>query len=121
MQRRILILAGGGGHTGIAYALAQALHKRTSLSFLAPHGDIWSERRLSKFGEVKFLIKARGPKTPAHIFSVRLAKAFKDSIGKDFHKFDAVVSTGSNFCIPPAFFAWTQRVPVVTLRVWFAS
>ncbi|MFQ5999347.1 MAG: glycosyltransferase [Candidatus Bathyarchaeia archaeon] len=116
MQGRVLILAGGGGHTGIAYALAQALHKKVSLSFLAPEGDAWSKRRLSKFGKVQFLIKPRGPKTPAHIFAVRLAKAFKDSVGKPFHEFDIVVSTGSNFCIPPAFFAWMRGVPVVNIE-----
>ncbi len=116
MQGRVLILAGGGGHTGIAYALAQALHGRVSLSFLAPDGDSWSERRLSKFGKVQFLIKPRGPKTPAHIFAVRLAKAFKDSVGTAFHEFDVVVSTGSNFCIPPAFLAWMRGVPVVNIE-----
>jgi len=116
VQRRVLILAGGGGHTGIAYALAQALHGRASLSFLAPDGDAWSEKRLSKFGKVQFLIKPRGPKTPIHIFAVRLAKAFKDSVGIAFHEFDVVVSTGSNFCIPSAFFAWMLGVPVVNIE-----
>jgi UDP-N-acetylglucosamine--N-acetylmuramyl-(pentapeptide) pyrophosphoryl-undecaprenol N-acetylglucosamine transferase len=116
VQGRVLILAGGGGHTGIAYALAQALHKKTSLSFLVPKDDSWSERRLSKFGKVQFLIKPRGPKTPTPIFTVRLAKAFKDSVGKPFHEFDVVVSTGSNFCIPPALFAWMRQVPVVNIE-----
>jgi UDP-N-acetylglucosamine--N-acetylmuramyl-(pentapeptide) pyrophosphoryl-undecaprenol N-acetylglucosamine transferase len=116
VQRRVLILAGGGGHTGIAYALAQALHKKVSLSFLAPKEDSWSEKRLGKFGEVQFLIKGRGPKTPTPIFTVRLAKAFKDSVGKAFHEFDVVVSTGSNFCIPPALFAWIRQVPVVNIE-----
>ncbi|MGD8543844.1 MAG: glycosyltransferase [Candidatus Bathyarchaeota archaeon] len=116
MQGRVLILAGGGGHTGIAYALAQPLHKKTSLSFLAPKEDSWSEKRLSKFGKVQYLIKPRGPKTPTPIFTVRLAKAFKDSVGKPFHEFDVVVSTGSNFCIPPALFAWIRRVPVVNIE-----
>ncbi len=116
MQGRVLILAAGGGHTGIAYALAQALRGKASLSFLVPEGDAWSERRLSRFGEVEFLIKARGPKTPANIFTVRLAKAFKNSLGKAFHRFDVAVSTGSNFCIPPAFFAWMRGVPVVNIE-----
>ena len=116
MQGRVLILAGGGGHTGYAYALAQALHKRVSLFFLVPEGDELSERRLSKFGEVHFLIKPRGPKTPNHIFAVRLAKAFKDSVGKAFHEFDVVVSAGSNFCIPPAIIAWMRGVPVVNIE-----
>jgi UDP-N-acetylglucosamine:LPS N-acetylglucosamine transferase len=113
---RVLILAGGGGHTGYAYALAQALHGKVSLSFLAPKGDVLSERRLSKFGKVDFLIKPRGPKTPAHIFVVGLAKAFIQSLRQPIHKFDVVVSTGSNFCIFPAILAWTKRIPVVNIE-----
>ena len=116
MQGRVLILAGGGGHTGIAYALAQALHKRVSLSFLAPEGDSLSRERLSKFGKVEFLVMPRGPKTPAHIFAVRLVKAFMDSLGRAFHEFDVVVSTGSNFCVPPAILAWMRGVPIVNIE-----
>ena len=116
MQGRVLILAGGGGHTGYGYALAEALHKRVSLSFLVPRGDTLSERRLSKFGKVQFLIKPRGPKTPAHQFIPRLAKAFMDSIRQPFHKFDVVVSSGSNFCVPPAIMAWMRGIPVVNIE-----
>ena len=116
MHKRVLILAGGGGHTGYAYALAQALHNRVSLSFLAPEGDALTERRLSKFGKVDFLIKPRGPKTPAPIFAVQLAKALIDSIRQPFHKFDVVVSTGGNFCVPPAIMAWIRGVPVVNIE-----
>ena len=113
---RVLILAGGGGHTGYAYALAQALHEKVSLSFLVPEGDVLSERRLRKFGEVDFLIKPRGPETPAPIFMVRLAKAFLNSVGRAFHEFDVVVSSGSNFCVPPAIMAWVRGVPVVSIE-----
>jgi len=113
---RVLILAGGGGHTGYAYALAQALHGKVSLSFLAPEGDVLSEKRLSEFGKVDFLIKPRGPKTPLHIFAVGLVKAFIESVGQPFHKFDAVVSTGGNFCVFPAIMAWMRGVPVVNIE-----
>jgi len=116
VEGRVLILAGGGGHTGIAYALAQALHRKVSISFLVPKGDILSERRLRKFGEVQFLIKPRGPKTSAPFFAVRLAKAFLDSVRVDFHEFDVVVSTGSNFCVPPALLAWMRGAPVVNIE-----
>lgn len=116
VQKNVLILAGGGGHTGYGYALAEALHKRVSLSFLVPDGDALSERRLSKFGEVKFFTKPRGPKTPAYIFAVRLVKAFAESVGLPLHEFDAVVSTGSNFCVPPAIMAWMRGVPVVNIE-----
>jgi len=117
VHSRVLILAGGGGHTGYAYALAQALHERGApLSFLAPEGDALSERKLRKFGEVRFLIKPRGPTTPMHEFAPRLAKAFMDSIGKISRRFDVVVSTGSNFCIPPAIIAWVEGVPMVNIE-----
>lgn len=116
MPSRVLILAGGGGHTGIAHALAQALHKKASLSFLAPEGDSLSGERLKKFGEVKFLVKPRGPKTPTHIFALRLTKAFLASLRLNISKFDVVVSTGSNFCLPPAIIAWMRGVPVVNIE-----
>ena len=116
MQGRVLILAGGGGHTGYAYALAQALHGKVFLFFLAPKGDALSERRLSKLGKVEFLIKPRGPKTPIHQFVTRLIKAFMESVGQPFHEFDVVVSSGSNFCVPPAIIAWIRGVPVVNME-----
>lgn len=116
VRKRALILAAGGGHTGYGYALGQALHTKASLSFLVPQGDLLSERRLSKFGKVEFLILPRGPKTPAHKFAVRLAKAFLDSVGQNLQNFDVVVSTGSNFCIWPAFLAWMRGVPVVNIE-----
>lgn len=116
MHKRVLILAAGGGHTGYGYALAQALHTRALLSFLVPKGDLLSERRLSEFGDVKSLIMGRGPRTPSHEFVVRLAKAFVDAIPLDLQSFDVVVSTGSNFCVPPALLAWMRRVPVVNIE-----
>ncbi len=116
MQKRLLILAAGGGHTGYAYALAEALYPKVSLSFLVPEGDVLSEKRLSKFGEVEFLIKPRDPKTPLHTFALRLAKGFMDSTRIDFTEFDLVVSAGSNFCIPPVIIAWTKGIPIVNIE-----
>jgi len=40
VQGRVLVLAGGRRHTGYAYALAQVLHEKTSLSFLAFKRDM---------------------------------------------------------------------------------
>jgi len=112
----VLILAGGGGHTGYAYALAQALYNKAMLSFLVPEGDALSRKRLGKFGNVETLIKPRGPKTPMYEFALRLARAFVDSVGKVTRKFDVVVSTGSNFCIPPATIAWLKGISVVNIE-----
>jgi UDP-N-acetylglucosamine--N-acetylmuramyl-(pentapeptide) pyrophosphoryl-undecaprenol N-acetylglucosamine transferase len=116
VQGRVLILAGGGGHTGYGYALAQALHGRILLSFLVPEGDSLSAKRLSKFGEVSFLVKPRGPKTPLPIFMTRLAKALIGSIEHPFHGYDVVVSTGSNFCVLPAIMAWMRGASVVSIE-----
>ncbi|MCW4021119.1 MAG: hypothetical protein NWF14_07835 [Candidatus Bathyarchaeota archaeon] len=116
MAHKILILAGGGGHTGYAYALAQALHGRADLHFLVPEGDELSEKRLSKFGGVDFLIKPRELKTSNFVFAARLAKAFAKSTKKIPRKISALVSTGNNFCISPAFTAWFKGVPIINIE-----
>ena len=112
----MLILAGGGGHTGYGYALAQRLYGRANLHFLVPKGDTLSEERLSKFGTVEFLLKPRGAKTPTKEFIPKLAKAFAEAFKKISNEFDAVVSTGSNFCIPPSFFAWMKGIPLINIE-----
>jgi len=115
-QGHVLILAGYGGHTGEAYALAQELHGKVKLSFLVPEGDTLSKARLSRFGRVDTLILPRGPKTPYHVFFPRLVKAFIYSLRRVSSEFDVVVSLGSNFCIPPALVAWAKRIPVVNVE-----
>jgi UDP-N-acetylglucosamine:LPS N-acetylglucosamine transferase len=114
----VLIIAGYGGHTGEAYALAQELHDKAKLSFLVPEGDTLSKAKLSRFGKVDTLILPRGPKTPHHVFIPRLLKAFVHSFRKVSSEFDVVVSLGSNFCIPPALVAWAKRIPVVNIETF---
>jgi len=116
LAKKVLILAGGGGHTGYGYALAQNLYGKAKLHFLAPEGDTLSQKRLGKFGKVEFLIKPRGPKTPHHEFIPRLIKAFPEASKYVSDDYDVVVSTGCNFCIPPAFFAWLKGVPIVNIE-----
>jgi UDP-N-acetylglucosamine:LPS N-acetylglucosamine transferase len=112
----VLILAGGGGHTGYGYALAQRLYGRVNLNFLVPHGDFLSQKRLSKFGDVNFLLKPREAKTPTSEFIPKLAKAFIDSFKQVSDNFDVVISTGSNFCIPPCLLAWMKGIPLVNIE-----
>jgi UDP-N-acetylglucosamine:LPS N-acetylglucosamine transferase len=81
-----------------------------------PEGDSLSKERLSKFGNVEFFVKPRHPKTSANIFVALLAKAFINSVKLPINNFDVVVSTGSNFCVPPALVAWVRGVPVVNLE-----
>jgi len=116
MGQEILILAGGGGHTGYAYALAQALQGKIDMSFLVPEGDTLSEKRMKQFGKVSSLVKPRGPKTPAHIFACRMAKSFAESLWKVSRNISALVSTGSNFCIPPALTAWFKGIPIINIE-----
>jgi len=116
LSKKVLISAGGGGHTGYGYALAQRLHEKVSLCFLVPEGDVLSQKRLSKFGSVDFLLKPRGAKTPIFEFVPRLAKAFVESFDQVSSEYDVVVSTGSNFCIPPALLARAKGVPVTNIE-----
>lgn len=116
MLKKVLILAGGGGHTGYGYALAQSLYGKASLRFLVPKGDVLSQKRLSKFGWVDSLLKPREVKTPASVFAPKLVKAFMEAFNKVSSKYNVVVSTGSNFCIPPAFFAWLKGIPLVNIE-----
>lgn len=115
-EKRVLILAGGGGHTGFAYALAQRLEDKASMLFLIPEGDTLSHKRLSKFGNVDYLLKSRGAKTPTNKFTYNLARALANSMKKVKGNFDAVVSTGSNFCIPPALVAFLKGIPIVNIE-----
>lgn len=112
----MLILAGGGGHTGYGYALAQRLYGKVKLHFLVPKGDTLSHERLSKFGAVDFLLKPREAKTPLSEFIPKLAKASIGSFRQVSSDLDVVVSTGSNFCIPPSFFAWLKGIPLVNIE-----
>ncbi len=112
----MLILAGGGGHTAYGYALAQRLYGRANLHILVPEGDKLSKERLSKFGTVDFLLKPREAKTPTSEFIPKLAKAFFEAFKKVPTEFDVVVSTGSNFCIPPSLFAWIKGIPIVNIE-----
>ncbi len=115
-SKNVLILAGGGGHTAYGYALAQRLYGKANLHFLVPEGDKLSFERLSKFGAVDFLLKPREAKTPNREFIPRLMRAFVEASKKVSHDFDVVVSTGSNFCIPPCFYAWMKGIPIVNIE-----
>jgi UDP-N-acetylglucosamine--N-acetylmuramyl-(pentapeptide) pyrophosphoryl-undecaprenol N-acetylglucosamine transferase len=115
-EKRVLILAGGGGHTGFAYALAQRLEDKASMTFLIPEGDNLSYERLIGFGKVDYLLKPRGAKTPTDKFTYNLARALANSMKKVKGDFDAVVSTGSNFCIPPALVAFLKGIPIVNIE-----
>ena len=116
MAKKVLILAGGGGHTSIALALAQALKGEAETSFLVPENDRLSRELLSPYGAVEDLIKGKYPQTSNLLFPFRLLSAFYHSFPKVNRGYDVVVSTGSNFCISPAVIAWLKSIPVINIE-----
>lgn len=115
-EKHILILAGGGGHTGFGYALAQRLQDKAFMTFMIPEGDNLSHKRLSGFGKMVSLTKPRGAKTATSLFASNMVRAFWDSLKKVKSEFDVVVSTGSNFCIPPSLVAFLKRIPLINIE-----
>ncbi len=115
-MKKVLILAGGGGHTSIALALTQALKGKAETFFLIPEGDKLSRELLSPFGSVEELIKGRYPKTSNFLFPLRFLSAFWHTQPLIRREYNVVVSTGSNFCIPPAVVAWLKGIPVVNIE-----
>ncbi len=116
MAKKVLILAGGGGHTSIALALAQALQGKTEISFLIPKGDTLSRDILGPYGRVDELIKGRFPRTSNLLFPFRFMAAFYHSFSMVNREYSVVVSTGSNFCVPPAIAAWLKSIPVINIE-----
>jgi UDP-N-acetylglucosamine:LPS N-acetylglucosamine transferase len=112
---KVILLAGGGGHTGYAYSLAQHLSKKCELEAFYPQNDELSFKRLSKYAETKSIVLPRGPKTGMVPFVKGLAKSFLQSSKLLKGKY-VIVSTGNNFCIPPSLISWTKSNPIVNLE-----
>ena len=115
-KKRILILAGGGGHTGFAYALAQRLKNSANMTFLIPEKDALSQKGLRIYGKTDSIPKPRGARTPTGKFVYNLTRAFAASMKKVTRNYDVVVCTGSNFCVPPALTAFLKRITVVNIE-----
>jgi len=116
-MKKILLLAGGGGHTGYAYSLSQYLKESFELSYYIPEGDYLSEKRLRQFldfGDIKFIAKGRDPDSSNFLFPFKFAKALVQSAF--IKKYDLIISLGSNFCLPPCFFAWLKHIPIINLE-----
>jgi len=98
---KILLTAGGGGHTGYAFALAGALKPKATLLFLIDKNDGLSEARLSLLGEIVSVTKPRQPGMPLWKFIFRFIFCGLQSLWIWLrHRPDVVVSTGSNIAIP---------------------
>jgi UDP-N-acetylglucosamine:LPS N-acetylglucosamine transferase len=112
---KVILLAGGGGHTGYAYSLAEHLSGKCDLEAFYPQNDELSYKRLSKYAETKPLVLPRGPKTGMGPFVKGLATSFLHSSKLLKGKY-VIVSTGNNFCIPPSLISWTKSNPIVNLE-----
>jgi len=110
------LLAGGGGHSGYAFSIAQRLRGAAETDFLVPSGDDLSLRRLEPFGRVGFLNKARSADTSLARFAPNLLRSFGQALVKSYRSYDVVVSTGSNFCIPPGLMARLEGVDLVNIE-----
>jgi len=98
---KILLTAGGGGHTGYALALAGALKPKATLLFLIDKNDSLSRARLSPLGEIVPVTKPRQPGMPLWKFICRFIFCGLQSLWIWLrHRPDVVVSTGSNIAIP---------------------
>jgi len=98
---KILLTAGGGGHTGYAFALAGPLKPKATLLFLINKNDSLSRARLSPLGEIVSVTKPRQPGTPLWKFIYRFVLCGLQSFWIWLkHRPDVVVSTGSNMAIP---------------------
>ncbi len=113
-MKEVVLLAGGGGHTAYALSLAQKLAGKCNLKILVPEGDQLSFDRLSPFGNTQTLLKPRGPKTGIVHFIGNLLKAFFISF-KIIKGKSIIVSTGSNFAIPPCLVAKIKGGSIINL------
>ncbi len=111
----ILILAGGGGHTATARILAEELKGKAELYFLAPRDDPLTPL-LEEYGPIEMLTRPRHPTTTTWRFTLRLVKAFYEALRKMPGNVDVAVSTGGNFCVPPALIAWMRGVSLVNIE-----
>jgi len=98
---KVLLTAGGGGHTGYAIALAGALKSKASLIFLIGKDDSLSRARLSPLGEIVAVTKPRQPGTRLWRFIWGFILCSLQSLWIWIkYRPEVVVSTGSNIAIP---------------------
>ncbi len=113
---RVLVSSAYGGHSGYAFATAYALKRLgASITFAVPKGYAWIKEKLEMLGEVKEMTLPRRPGENLLRTALRWPKSFSESlrICKDF---DAVVTTGSNFSIPPALVCMSKGIKVYTIE-----
>lgn len=100
---RVLVVGGYGGHAGYAFAVAYELCRRgVDLDILLPKGYEYLGKKFSSLGNIQYITLPRKPLEPLYRGIHRWLKAFSESIGLVRETYDAVISAGSNFSIPPS-------------------
>lgn len=112
------LTAGGGGHTGYAIAIAQRLVGKANVFFIISSGDLWSLKRVLRYGRVLEVPKLRDPDKPVPIIFTlhKFIKAYFKSLRSLPRDLDVLVSTGSNLAVAPALAVKTLRKPIVNLE-----
>jgi len=101
---KILLIASGGGHTGYARAISEALRdycSGVSIDAVIPKGDFWSRTLLNglieEFIEVS---KLRHPGESYYKMIARILPAIIESF--KIKRYDVVIATGSNHSLIPS-------------------
>jgi UDP-N-acetylglucosamine--N-acetylmuramyl-(pentapeptide) pyrophosphoryl-undecaprenol N-acetylglucosamine transferase len=112
------LTAGGGGHTGYAIAIAQRLMGKARVFFVVSSGDLWSLKRVLRYGSVLEVPRLRDPDKPLPIIFTlhRFIKAYFKTLRSLPRDLDVLISTGSNLAIAPALAAKTLRKPIINLE-----
>jgi UDP-N-acetylglucosamine:LPS N-acetylglucosamine transferase len=112
------LTAGGGGHTGYAIAIAQRLVSKAKVFFVVSSGDLWSLKRVLRYGSVLEVPRLRDPDKPLPIIFTlhRFIKAYFKTLRSLPRDLDVLISTGSNLAIAPALAAKTLRKPIINIE-----
>jgi UDP-N-acetylglucosamine--N-acetylmuramyl-(pentapeptide) pyrophosphoryl-undecaprenol N-acetylglucosamine transferase len=104
----VVVTAAGGGHTGRAYAFAQALRgldESIPLYFIVSRGDVWSRRKLEAFGRVVEVARVRGVNESLLRAALRLPRSLLDSLHAVPGNACVFVSMGASISVPAALVA----------------
>lgn len=114
---KTLLLAGYGGHSGYAYAVAYYLNMKGERPLiLVAKGSGWVKKKLSRFGEVEELTLPRRPGEPLVRTLHRWFLCLGESLLKIPGRLEAILATGSNFSLIPALVARVKGVRVYNLE-----
>ncbi len=119
-EKKLLLIAGYGGHAGYTYSIAWYLNKLgfNNNTILVARGYEFLAGKFENFGEVEYLFLPRKPGEPLYKGLHRWINAFIQSTRSVLKsKPRAVFASGSNFSIPPSLVSKILlKTPVYTLE-----